>query len=93
MQKQNEKQVKKERNPVFRFGGKILLQSGFGFYQSHICIQILIVCQNKKIKRKKSVEKKRKKKTQKSLHSKSFLFLHTFISKNKLYLVGYLHLV
>ena len=39
------KKVVKKRNPFFRFGGKILLQSGFGLSQSHICIQIWIVCQ------------------------------------------------
>ena len=52
---------KKERNPIFRFRGKILLQSKFGFSQSHICIQIFELCAKKSIEIKQTKEEEKTK--------------------------------
>ena len=53
---------RKERNPIFKFGVKSLLQFKFGFVQSHICIQIWILCKKKCIDKKRKQKKAKKKK-------------------------------
>ena len=89
MKKKTKERSIKRRNPVFKFGGKILLQSRFGFSQSHICIELRV-----KIKNKKKVQSKKRK--QKKKHKKnciqrlSCFYILLFQKKKTVLLVIYI---
>ena len=92
MQKERKKEVKKKKEIQF-----LVLEAKFCYsldlnFPNHIFAFKFELCAKKSGEIKNKSKKKEKKRKQ-NLHLKSFLFLHTFISKKKLCLVGYLHLV